>query len=108
VHASIWRGPDGESVAVVRGPFVSGVVLSDGRARALYDALREPFEATRVIGWAIGADLAALVTEGASEATVVRALYELGIPSIEPFWLRREVDLGAAAIGSFELVMERG
>lgn len=108
VHASIWRGPDGEAVAVVRGPFVSGVVLSDGRARALYEALREPFEASSAIGWAVGADLAALVSEGASEAAVVRALHELGVPSIEPFWLRREIDLRVAAIGSFDLVMERG
>ena len=105
VHASIWRSPDGERVAIVRGPFVSGFVLSDARARALYDALRDPLEATRAIGWAIGSDLAVLVSEGTTEVAIARALAELGIPSAEPFWLRREVDLGAAAIGSFDVVM---
>ena len=105
VQASIWRGPDGERVAILRGPFVSGLVLSDGRARAASDALRDPLEATRATGWAIGSDLAVLVSEGTTEVAIARALAELGIPSAEPFWLRREVDLGAAAIGSFDVVM---
>lgn len=107
VHASIWRGDGERCVVAVRGPFASSVVLSDGRARSLLDALGAPLSGPRVAGWAIGSDLAAFISEHDDAATVTFALAEIGISCLEPFWLRREIDLSAESIGSFDVVVDR-
>ncbi len=107
VRSSSWNSADGDRIMAVRAPFVSAVVLSDGRARALHDALGRPQRTDSVAGWAIGSHVALLAPAGASEALVGRALAELGIPSAEPFWLRRELDLNAPAVGSFDVAVDR-
>lgn len=107
VHATIWRGPEGERAAMVRGPFAASFVLSDARAVALHDALGAPVEGARLTAWALGTDLALLVAEDADDSIVARVLVDLGMSSLEPFWLRRDVDLGVEGVGGFEVVMDR-
>ena len=112
-RATVWTGEEHERIVVVRGAMASSVVLSDGRTRALNDALGRPIETATAVAWAIGEDLLALAPESLAishedlDAQLRRSLGELGVVGPGAFWIRRVVDLSAAPLGGFDIVIER-
>jgi hypothetical protein len=107
VRASVIHTRHARAV-VVRGPFVSSVVLSDRRTSALWRALRAPFEGDTAVGFAVGSDALVLLEAGnpAEEAVLVEALRESGLFGVA-FHIRRDVDLTAPPLGDFDVVSDR-
>lgn len=106
VEATRCRADDGSRAAIVRGPLVASVVLSDARLIALARAL--DLEAPR-LAWAVGSDVLALMADPGADpdAVIRRALAEIGMQRA-PFWIRQGLDPSVEPRGSFDVVMERG
>lgn len=92
-------------IVFVRGPFISGIAVADARVRALHDAIGRPF-GDRAIAWALGTEVLALAAPGTRDESIPPALGEAGIAIHGAFWIRREVDLNVAPLGSFDVVSE--
>lgn len=96
-------------VVLARGAFASSIAVSDGRARALDEALGRPIGRPSALAWAIGTDLVVLARPGDEDpdGLVRRLVAEEGLAGPVPFWIRREVALTAAPLGAFDMTVER-